>query len=78
MSIPRRGVKIMSNNIREKSGMAAPHSKPKTQNLKASGQELNPNPEIMKKKIKKKKRKDPINSEIEDILSHKREIRGLA
>ena len=48
---PRRFVKIMDNNIRHKTGMAPPHSK-----LKASGQEISPYPEIIKKKIKKKEK----------------------
>lgn len=58
MAVPKTGVKIMTNNIHPKTGSAQPHSK-----LKPSGQTLNPFPEIMQKKIKKKKRKEPINSE---------------
>lgn len=52
MSIPKRGAKIMDNNIRIKSGMVQPHSKP----LKASGQEIDPYPTIIKKKVKKKEK----------------------
>ena len=68
----KSGVKIMDNNLKHKTGMAAPHSK-----LKASGQEINPYPEVIKKKIKKKKSKVSIPSETALILSHKSEIRGL-
>ena len=72
MSIPRRGVKVMDNNIKPKTGKAQPHSK-----MAASGQIVDPYPEIMTQKIKKKKKKDAINSEITFILEHKPEFRGL-
>lgn len=67
MSKIRTGVKIMDNNIRIKTGMQAPHSKP----LKASGQTLDPYPSIMKKKVKKKKKRGPMNSEIPGLWLNK-------
>jgi hypothetical protein len=77
MGIPKTGSKIMSNNIREKSEMSPPHSKVKAPKLKSSGQELDPYPQVMKKKVKKKKKKDPISSLTQDLLAHKAEIRGF-
>lgn len=53
MSIPKMGVKIMDNNIRIKTGMQPAHSKP----LKSSGQVINPYPDVIKKKLKKKETK---------------------
>lgn len=50
--MPKRSVKVMSNNIHPKSEVAPPHSK-----QKKSGQELSPYPEVMKKKVKKKEAK---------------------
>ncbi len=58
MAVPKTGVKIIGNNIHPKTGHAQPHSK-----MKPSGQSINPYPDIIKKKIKKKKEKGPINSE---------------
>ncbi len=49
MSVPKIGVKILQNNIHHKTGMVPPHSRP----LKSSGQEINPFPEVIKKKVKK-------------------------
>lgn len=49
MNKPKGGVKIIGNNVRQKTGTAPPHSK-----LKASGQEIEPFPDVIKKKVKKK------------------------
>ncbi len=63
MGVPKTGVKIMPNNLKQ----AKSPEKEKRRQLKSSGQELDPYPQVINKKIKKKKKKAPFNSETPEL-----------